>query len=357
MSKREKRTIIILAGMINMIALLIIGHQDTPLLKTESTWPKHENLEEIGWSEEKLEEARKFYRSLGSTAAMAIYDGKVLFSWGNTSQKSNVHSIRKSYLSALYGIHVQEGTIALSKTLRELGIEDRVALTEMEKEAQIEDLLTSRSGIFLRAGEESLMMRWRRPERELHLPGSYFYYNNWDFNVLGTIFNNLTGKDLFDEFYHKIALPLGMEDFEPEDGSYKYELRRSLHPSYLFRMSARDMARFGQLYLQNGQWEGKQIIPEEWVEVSTQAHAHAPSSNEYGYGYMWWVAEKEFADVGLYSAVGRYGQSIDIVPEKNLVFVHRVNSDRFFNRTVRYVSSSQRLQLLSMILDAKIEPE
>ncbi|MCL7746015.1 serine hydrolase domain-containing protein [Halalkalibacter alkaliphilus] len=350
----RKRKLMLLAGMVPILAFSLISckHSTT---QGDSTWEYHTHPEEAGWSKKKLNEAKKFYNSLGSTAVMVIYDGKVLVEWGDVTKKSNVHSVRKSFLSALYGIHIENGIIHLDDTLEELAVSDHDPLSVLEQKAKVEDLLTSRSGIFLRAGEESLMMRWNRPEREAYIPGTYFHYNNWDFNVLGTIFNEKTNTDLFSEFHERIALPLGMEDYTPEDSFYKYELNRTIHPSYLFRMSARDMARFGQLYLQNGQWAGKQLIPKEWIKTSTSKHTAVPASKEYGYGYMWWVADNgRFQDLGLYSAIGRYGQSIDIVPKENLVLVHRVDSDHLLNRTFNHVNDRDRLRLLEMILDAKL---
>jgi CubicO group peptidase (beta-lactamase class C family) len=352
---RKKRKLLLLAGVVNILALTLIGCKHSSM-QVESTWEYHKDLNEAGWSPEKLKEANDYYKSLGSTAAIAIYDGKVLFEWGNVTRKTNIHSIRKSFLSALYGIHVYEGNIQLNETLKELGITDNVILSILEENATIADLLTSRSGIYLTAGEESLLMRWNRPKRETYVPGSQFHYNNWDFNVLGTIFNNKTNTDLFEEFHERIALPIGMEDYVLEDSIYKYELKRSMHPSYLFRMSARDMARFGLLYLQGGQWAGQQLIPKEWIIESTSVQTPVPTSINYGYGYMWWVADTNpFEELGLYSAIGRYGQSIDIIPEANLVFVHKVDSDRFINRAIHHVNEKKRLTLLEKILEAKIE--
>ncbi|WP_227521904.1 serine hydrolase domain-containing protein [Bacillus solitudinis] len=323
----------------------------------ESTWPAYESPEEAGWSSEKLAEASIYYNSLDSTAAMVIYEGKVLVSWGDVTKPTNAHSVRKSFLSALYGIELEEGSIDETATLESLGIDDQPPLRESEKQATILDLLTSRSGVFHEAGQESWSMRKSRPSRESYEAGNFFYYNNWDFNVLGTIFNKETGKDLFEEFKTSIAEPIGMEDFSLLNTRYHHELQYSIHPSYLFRMSARDMARFGQLYLQEGTWAGQQLIPKEWVKRSTSAQADVPRNQLYQYGLMWWVAtESPFSDVGLYSAVGRYGQSIDVVPEKNLVFVHRVDSDRSSLSFIRRsVSQKQRLRLLEMILEAKLD--
>jgi len=322
---------------------------------TSTTWEFHESVEEAGWNPDALEQAKRYYDSINSTAAIVIYQGKVLFSWGDVTKSTNVHSIRKSFLSSLIGIEKEKGTFQLDQTLGELSIDDSPPLNSLEKNAQISHLLTSTSGIYLPAGEESWGMRRARPNRGAHLPGSYYYYNNWDFNVLGTIYNQETESDLFEDFKSNIAEPIGMEDFQLGHTHYKYENRRSRHPSYLFRMSARDLARFGQLYLQEGEWDGEQIIPKQWIKESTTDHASVPTNHLFDYGYLWWVAmESPFSDLDMYSAVGRYGQSIDIIPELDLVFVNRVDSNRLtFNITRSSVNELQRLQLLQLILDSK----
>lgn len=320
-----------------------------------TTWEYHESAEEAGWNSNALEQARRYYNSINSTAAMVIYEGKVLFEWGDVTKSTNAHSIRKSFLSALIGIEQAKGTFRLDETLKELSIEETPPLTPLEERAQVSHLLTSTSGIYLPAGEESWSMRRAKPNRGADLPGTNYYYNNWGFNVLGTIYNQKTEHDLFEDFKTKIADPIGMEDFQLSDTQYKYENRRSNHPSYLFQMSARDFARFGQLYLQEGEWEGKQIVPKQWVNESTTAHVSVPTNTLYDYGYLWWVATASpFDDLNMYSAVGRYGQSIDIIPELDLIFVNRVDSNRLlFGITRSSVNELQRLQLLQLILDAK----
>ncbi|WP_236634712.1 serine hydrolase domain-containing protein [Alteribacter lacisalsi] len=346
----------LLFGVIIFIPLFIyLNVTGTTIFQSPTTWEEYESPEEAGWDEEKLQEARAYYNSLNSTAGMVIYKGKVLFQWGDTAGTTNAHSIRKSILSGMYGEYVENGTVDLDETLADLGIIDFPPLTSSEGQAQIRHLLTSKSGVYLRAGEESWNMRRQRPNRESHQPGTYFYYNNWDFNVLGTIYNNESGSDLFEDFNTKLAEPLEMEDFSLAHTEYKEEPSRSVHPSYLFKLSARDMARIGQLYLQKGEWNGEQIISSDWIERSTSVQAPVPGNSIYDYGYMWWVAvEEPWKSLGLYSAVGRYGQSIDIVPEKDLVFVHRVNSNRLtFRFLPRGVTQSQRLHLLELILEAK----
>ncbi len=188
--------------------------QDTPSGETTENALEYVSPEDVGWSSEKLKEAGRFAEQIGSAAVMALYDGKVFFSWGEVTRNFKVHSIRKPFLSALYGIHVGRGEIDLDATLGELNIDDiPPSLTPEEKQATVRDLLKSRSGVYHDAAGEIQAMRDARPERGSHPPDTFYYYNNWDFNVLGTIFEQETGTKIFEEFKRAIADPIGMEDF------------------------------------------------------------------------------------------------------------------------------------------------
>ena len=247
--------------------------------------------EDVGYSSQKLEEAKQFAEQSGFDAVMALYDGKILFSWGSVSQNYNVHSIRKPFLSALYGIHVYQGNINLDATMEDLNIDDiPPSLTDEEKLATVRDLIKSRSGVYHEAAAEAPIMIQMRPPRGSHPPGTFYYYNNLDFNVAGVIFEQETGTGIFEEFKRKIADPIGMQDFRVENCNYHYELLKSMHPAYPFRMSTRDMARFGALYQKNGIWNGQQIIPGGWIEESTSVYSLVDSTIGVGYGYMWRVS-------------------------------------------------------------------
>ena len=100
-------------------------------------------------------------------------------------------------------------------TLKELGIDDvEPNLTDEEKQATIKDLLKSRSGVYHEAAAETQEMKDIRPERGSHPHNTFFYYNNWDFNVGAAIYEQLTGKYIFNEFKEGIASPIGMQDFD-----------------------------------------------------------------------------------------------------------------------------------------------
>lgn len=277
-----------------------------------------------GWSESMLKAAREFTATRKTAAVVVVQSGKVVDQWGDVAKRIGVRSIRKSFLSALYGIHVDEGHIDLSKTLDAMGVDDKEpSLTSIEKQATLLDLLRSRSGVYHPAAFESPAMKAERPPRGSHSPGEFYYYNNWDFNTLGGIFEKLTGSKIFEEFERRIAQPLGMQDYRAADGRYLAE-PESIYPAYPFSMSARDMARFGYLYLRNGRWGDRQIVPAEWVSRSTTAYTQGLASDydPYGgYGLLWWVG-----DYG-YFALGHGGHVIAVIPSKDLVVVHRVDND------------------------------
>lgn len=169
----------------------------------------------------------------------------------------------------IYGIYSAEGVIDVNQTLGQIGIDDSPdPLTTAEKQARVVDLLRARSGVYHPVDFETEIMKKNRPPRGSHVPGTYFYYNNWDYNVVGSIFEKETGKKIGEAFYERIAKPVGMEDFQPGDVFY-FGGPLSIHSAYHFEITARDMARFGLLYLRRGLWNGTQIVPEAWVEKST----------------------------------------------------------------------------------------
>jgi CubicO group peptidase (beta-lactamase class C family) len=317
-----------------------------------------------------LRQARVFSESTATAAVIVVHGGVIVDEWGETTRKFDVHSVRKSFLSALYGIFVDRGKIQLDSTLEDLGINDRLGLTHEERQARVVDLLRARSGVYHPANvvAEDDSRRW--PKRGSHKPGTFWFYNNWDFNALGTIFEKQTGLGIFKAFDTLIAQPIGMEDYTPADGMY--EPRSGFggaqgrpvsdHQGYAFHMSARDMARFGLLYLRKGRWAGEQVVPEQWVDRTTQTEEKI---NQYGgYEFLWWIAidGQLYPGVnlgkGAYAALGSGGHYIVIVPQYDLVVVHRVDNE---SRNKPYggavagpsVSAAQFGKLLQLILDAR----
>jgi CubicO group peptidase (beta-lactamase class C family) len=303
-----------------------------PGTEFESTPP-----EAVGWSAEKLAEAKSWSQQMAPSAAvMIVQHGLVIAQWGDVAVKSNLHSVRKSLLNALIGIAVDEHKIDLGATMESLGIDDNTpGLTPTEKTATVGDLLKARSGIYHAALYETPGAARLRPARGSHPPGTFWYYNNWDFNALGTIYERATGDWIFTAFQGRIARPIGMQDYQPSDGEY-FKGKASEHPAYPIRMSARDLARFALLYLHDGRWNGRQIIPSAWVRESTQSYSEAfPEQGPgYGYGYLWWIGFPDNNGAPMvkvpphtFAAMGAEGQYAFVIPAYDLVIVHRINSD------------------------------
>jgi CubicO group peptidase (beta-lactamase class C family) len=308
--------------------------------------------EEAGYSSRLLNVAYEYYKLIDSSALMVIHDGAVLAAWGEIDRKFMCHSVRKSLLNSLYGIYVNEGDLDLNKTMEELGIDDDPPLTYEEKQAKVIHLIKARSGVYHEAAYESAGMKAARPERGSHAPDTFWYYNNWDFNTLGTIFEQETGIGIFDAFEKRIADVIGMEDFvKEEDTYYHYELQYSIHPAYPFEMTARDLARFGYLFLRRGNWNGQQIFPESWVDESV--YPYSIDSNVYGYGYMWWIVlHPAFDDLKIYHASGYGGHAIFVIPGADMVIVNRVNT----YDGVSNINGIQNLILVGLITRSKIGP-
>lgn len=303
---------------------------------------------EAGYSEEKLQALASFLGESGSDSLLLLRDGKVFFEWGDTRKKLPIHSIRKALLNSLIGIHMGEGCLDLDLTLGELDIDDiPPGLTDAEKTATLEQVLQSRSGVYHPAAAESEGMSAARPARGSHAPGEHHYYNNWDFNVAGAVFERCTGQSIYDAFHEGIAKPLGMLDYGnrivelPEgdapvdadaDGFYQLESEHSRFPAYHFRMSAHDLALYGQLYLDEGRWQGRPLVPADWIRQSTQPVSITDPKYGLAYGILWSVlVPDDPSQRPSFFHTGNAVHMLGVYPALGLVMVHRVDTDQDFS--------------------------
>ncbi len=287
-----------------------------------------------------------------TTGLVVIVNGKMIHSYGDIIQLSYLASCRKSVLSMLYGIYIERGKIDLSKSLADLGIDDRQGLSDLEKTATIDHIINSSSGIYHPASNSGDNLA-DAPARGSQKPGEYFLYSNWDFNAAGGIFEQETGVDIFDAVERDLAGPIGMQDFRRNRQRKLGNLRKSKFPAYHMWYSTRDMARLGQLMLQKGKWNGKQVIPEAWVEKTTSVVTPIEKMNpapmrqgEFGYSYMWWIWDGPKATgafEGAYTARGAYGQYITVIPALGMVVAHKTNPDDGTTRWSMYRQILQRI--------------
>ncbi len=240
-----------------------------------------------------------------------------------SSNKHAIHSCTKSIVSALIGIALEEGHLkSVDQPLLEIFADREVANLDTRKQSiTLEDVLTMSSGLLCR---DSYLYRWKGIEEMLasddwvqymldlpmaEWPSTRFEYCNGGSFLLSAIIQETTGKNALAYAKENLFGPLGISDVHwpsnPEGISIGWgELRMLPH----------DMAKIGYLYLNEGNWDGEQIVPVEWVNESTKKHIDATLQE--GYGYQWWV---DFPDV--YMALGYAGQFIFVAPDLDLVAV------------------------------------
>lgn len=302
---------------------------------------------QAGYSESGLESLRQLLADSGSESLLLLHHGKVFFEWGEIRQKRIVHSIRKPLLHALIGIELANGCLDLDKTVGEYGIDERApGLTAMEKSATLRQLLQSRSGVYHPADAETEGMAAQRPIRGSHAPGEFFYYNNWDFNVAGAIYEQCAGRRIHEAFLAGIARPLGMLDYQARiyawpdgstpiapdaDGFRSLDVGKSRYGAYHFRLSAHDLALFGQLYLEHGRWAGQALIPAGWIDDSTRPISILNADYGLAYGQLWNVLVPDPGDRrASFYHTGLGVHMLGVYPDLGLVMVHRVNTEQAF---------------------------
>lgn len=295
--------------------------------------------ESAGFSTRRLQAVKAWLDANDTTAMMVIVDGKLIFQHGDVKKISYLASARKTLMALLYGKYVENGTIDLKRSLKQLGITDVGGLSDRELSATVEDVISARSGIYHPASNEG-DARESAPPRNSQRPGVYYLYNNWDFNAAGTIFEKLTGRNIYDAFETGIAQGIGMEDFDRQLQRKVGDAGKSQHPAYHFFLSTRDMARLGQLMLQQGMWDGKQIVPAGWLSkmtsLVTPLNEMEPVENRalgtgqrWGYGYMTWVWDAPRSPgpyTGAFQASGFGGQFITVLPALKMVVAHKVDT-------------------------------
>lgn len=279
-------------------------------------------------------------------AFIVIQDGKLLYeNYFNGYQRDSIcvsRSMAKSFTSALVGIAINEGFIK--------SVDDPITNYLPELRAQgfepitIKNLLTMGSGIRFRNHD------WPWDEQPLsyfypdltHLmltdlaivepPGQSFHYNDLNTELVGLILRRATHRSLAEYLQEKIWQPLGME--YPAQWSIDSE-RDGLELAFvLLNARAIDFAKFGQLFLNNGNWNGRQIVPEQWVIDSTALDHEdnrpwktSPEFHRVGgyYKYFWWGRTAPSGDYW-FAAQGLWGQYIFVAPKQHVVIV-RTGSD------------------------------
>jgi CubicO group peptidase (beta-lactamase class C family) len=247
------------------------------------------------------------------------------YAWGSPEKFAVVHSVTKSVMSALVGIALEKGYLLdVDQKLIEFFPEYITDESDPRvKEIRLKNLLTMSAGF--RWNDRGPVMRvwytspnWAEFTLQLPLendPGDVFNYNSSTSHLLSIILSKATRTSTLDFAKKNLFEPLGVQS------AFWYQDPQGYHiGGFGLGLSARDLAKIGFLYLNNGYWNGQSIVPEDWVKESTAQQIQAvryPIYGEFGYGYQWWV--KKVDSCSSFRAWGRRGQFIVVVPELDLV--------------------------------------
>ena len=269
--------------------------------------------------------------SIPLDSVIIVRNGYIVYedypSWHTESMRHSLYSCTKSFASAVTGIALEQGYFnGTQDRLLDFFPNHTIANPDPRKDAiTVENLLTMKAGfewdewsISYEDGDNPAVRLWSSFDAlqvmlDLPMviePGTTWVYNSGVSHLLSCIVNATTGRFTADFAQEYLFDPLGITSvYWHADGSGVN------FGGFGLNLTPRDMAKFGYLYLNNGTWDGDQILPTSWIEASTMVN-HTTRPNM-GYGYQWWINP----DWGAYSARGYLGQRIHVLPNENLVVV------------------------------------
>ena len=253
--------------------------------------------------------------------------------------KHELYSCTKSFIATLVGVAVDKGLIeGTDQRVMDFFAGRDFEHQDSQKDSMtVDDLLTMRSGLDWQEGDPAYRamyqsadwVKYVMDEPMAQAPGTTFNYCSGCSHVLSAILKQATGVNPRDFAEQNLFKPLGIVNADWDTDSSGLPIG-----GWGLQIASRDMAKLGYLYLHGGQWDGQQVVSAGWVKAATQKHT--VTDGELGYGYQWWTYPK----FGAYTALGRYGQTIFVVPESDLVIVTTAgmeNHDPIFKLIEEYI--------------------
>jgi CubicO group peptidase (beta-lactamase class C family) len=291
--------------------------------------------QKVGLDQAGLDELASYLDTTDSNCLVVIKDGQLVEEvyWNGTDADANqeIWSASKSVTSTLVGLAQEQGFLEIEQPASDFITEWQGTPSES---VTIENLLSNDSGRYWDFETDYLKMAAGSPDRtafaigldQQHDPGTHWEYNNSAIQTLEAVLERSTGQDVEDFAQENLFEPIGMTSTIGRDQSGTPATFMGVQAGCL------DMARFGYLFLQHGNWDGEQVVPAEWTE---QATAASQDLNQ-AYGYLWWrntdggwiapgIAEPrdtvfwEDAPLDAYAALGLGGQIVLVLPNENMV--------------------------------------
>ena len=322
------------------------------------------SLEKAGFDATKMQALTDKLQSNGHRNAHMVvveYDGELVYeqylsgedqNWGTDighvqfdyDVKHDLRSISKSVTALLLGIALEEKLgddfeTALSEPIIEYYPEFKAEVAPGVEKITLHHVLTMSDGLawnemdvpYSNPSNDEIRLYYTDDPIEFVLsksvrtaPGAAWYYNGGTTMLLAGVVEKLTDKTFMDYAAEALFEPLGITDYEWRgDGIWRPGLPSAASG---LRLRARDLAKIGSLMLHDGQWNGKQVVPAEWVRLSSLRHTEQTNSKWsmggiYGYGYQWWHGNftARWSNATVITGVGYGGQNLFVVPNKQLV--------------------------------------
>jgi CubicO group peptidase (beta-lactamase class C family) len=271
-----------------------------------------------GLSDAKLEQLKAMFAEKKTQAALVIRHGKIVAEWywdgKDKDTRFQAFSVTKSISSTAIGMLVKDGKVKLEQSasdfIPEWKYDSRKAITVRHLITMSSGLANKDNTIF---GQNDQLGKCIALPQE-HEPGTVWNYNNGACDTLSQVISAASGMEMNDFLTARLYKPLGITNFVMDKSSGKTLAYMGLHTS------ARELAKIGYLFLHDGKWKGKELLPKGWVKAASSTSQDLNKA----YGYLWWVRTNN-TDPNLpkdsYSAVGLGGQYVSIFPDQDLIVV------------------------------------
>jgi CubicO group peptidase (beta-lactamase class C family) len=328
--------IVLLTGCSNSLDTVVPSNVSAYTPQTSTYWPTEawriSSPEDQGMDSQKLEQLLDTIQQqrLNLHSLLVIRNGYLVSEtyfkpyWQDT--RHELYSCTKSFVSTLVGIAIDKGYIdGTDQRIIDFFPERTFANLDRQKEDMtLEDVLTMRSGLDWQEEDSFFRAMYQSPDWVkfvLDLPmvqpaGNGFHYCSGCSHLLSAILQSTTGMDPRDFAEQHLFKPLGISNAKWDTDADGIPIG-----GWGLQLTPRDMGKLGYLYLRGGQWEGQQIVSTGWVENATQTHVG--TDGNMGYGYQWWT----YPSLAAYTALGRDGQTIFVVPDSDLVIVTTADMD------------------------------
>jgi CubicO group peptidase (beta-lactamase class C family) len=309
------------------------------------------------------DQVRTFGRPLGplpksraATNGIILRHGYIVAEFGDTKANDPVYSVAKSFLSTVASIAVATGLIKdvndqVAKYVHDGGYDSphNAAITwknHLQQESEWEGTMWGKNADFVGVEEFG---NGRRPPRAIHDPGTFYEYNDARINRFALSLLRVFRRPLPDVLKADIMDPIGASSewrWVPYnnsnvaiDGKEMWSVSGGTRWGGGLWINSEDLARFGLLILDRGNWNGKQLVSEQWLRDATTPSAHGPD-----YGYLWWLNTKRqewpSAPASSFAAIGNGSNTVWIDPEHDIVFVwhwHQGSMDGMIQRILAAV--------------------